>query len=148
VYDTHDFALLVVGLLAAAEFVAAASPSVPVASAITPVARSENAFCAGLPMWPSMRVTRSEAATSADCVILREFATTLKPRSKSAFTVLSPISCEAPVTMAIFRGPLMVVSQTSRTVGCCHPIRSSAMGRYRSPSAKNRSRAILSSATV
>jgi hypothetical protein len=44
-----------------------------------------------------------------DWVIFREFATTLKPRSTNRFTIPAPIPCEAPVTMAVFRGPLMVV---------------------------------------
>ena len=62
----------------------------------------------GSPMWPSTRATWSEAATSVDWVIFRELATTLKPRSRNPFTIPAPIPCEAPVTMAVFRGPLMV----------------------------------------
>ena len=31
------------------------------------------------------------------------------PRSTNRFTIPAPIPCEAPVTMAVFRGPLMVV---------------------------------------
>src|SRR5215471_15831965 len=61
----------------------------------------------GSPMWPSTRATRSEAATSVDCVILRELATTLKPRSTNARTTAAPIPCEAPVTIAVLHGPLM-----------------------------------------
>src|SRR5258705_5674620 len=64
---------------------------------------------AGSPISPSTRATRSEAATSLDWVILRELATTLKPRSTSPFTIPAPIPCEAPVTMAVFIEPLMVV---------------------------------------
>src|SRR6185369_8053167 len=63
---------------------------------------------AGSPMWPSTRATRSEAATSVDWVTLRELATTLKPRSTNAFTIPAPIPWEAPVTMAVFCGPLIV----------------------------------------
>src|SRR5260221_5443958 len=59
-------------------------------------------------MWPSTRATWSDAATSVDWVIFRELATTLKPRSTNAFTIPAPIPCEAPVTMAVFRWPLMV----------------------------------------
>src|SRR5208283_6140844 len=66
------------------------------------------AAVAGSPMWPSTRATRSEAATSADWVTFRELATTLKSRSTNAFTMPAPIPCEAPVTMAVFRGPLMI----------------------------------------
>ena len=44
-----------------------------------------------------------------DWVTFRELATTLKPRSTNAFTIPAPIPCEAPVTMAVFRGSLMVV---------------------------------------
>src|SRR6476619_5673754 len=65
------------------------------------------AAVAGSPMWPSTRATWSEAATSVDWVTLRELATTLKPRSTNALTIPAPIPCEAPVTMAVFRGPLM-----------------------------------------
>ena len=67
------------------------------------------AAVAGSPMWPSTRATRSEAATSVDWVTFRELATTLKPRSTNAFTIPAPIPCEAPVTMAVFGGPLMIV---------------------------------------
>src|SRR5213592_5170349 len=63
----------------------------------------------GSPMWPSTRATRSEAATSVDWVTFRELATTLKPRSTNPFTIPAPIPCEAPVTMAVLRGPFMVV---------------------------------------
>src|SRR5437773_7750230 len=66
------------------------------------------AAVAGSPMWPSTRATWSEAATSVDWVTFRELATTLKPRSTKAFTIPAPIPCEAPVTMAVFRGLLMV----------------------------------------
>src|SRR5437773_10000629 len=65
-------------------------------------------------MWPSTRATRLEAATSVDWVTFRELATTLKPRSTNPFTIPAPIPCEAPVTMAVFRGLLMVVSSLSR----------------------------------
>ena len=58
---------------------------------------------------PSARATWSEAVTSVDWVIFRELATTLKPRSTNPFTIPAPIPCEAPVTMAVFREPLMVV---------------------------------------
>src|SRR4029077_15758272 len=67
------------------------------------------AAVAGLPMWPSTRATWLEAATSVDWVTFRELATTLNPRSTNAFTIPAPIPCEAPVTMAVFRGPLMVL---------------------------------------
>src|SRR5262245_5341761 len=53
--------------------------------------------------------TRLEAATSADWVTFRELATTLKLRSTNPFTILAPIPCDAPVTMAVFRVLLMVV---------------------------------------
>jgi DDE family transposase len=46
--------------------------------------------------------------------IFRELATTLKPRSTNAFTIPAPIPCEAPVTMAVFRGPLMAVARRIR----------------------------------
>src|SRR5207247_5506602 len=59
------------------------------------------------PMWPFTSATWLEAAISADWVIFRELATTLKPRSTNAFTIPAPIPCEAPVTMAVFGGPLM-----------------------------------------
>src|SRR6266581_1149192 len=67
------------------------------------------AAVAGSPMWPSTRATWLEAATSVDWVTFRELATTLKPRSTNPFTIPAPIPCEAPVTMAVFRGLLMVV---------------------------------------
>src|SRR5262249_16718010 len=60
------------------------------------------------PMWPSTRATLSEAATSVDLLTFRELATTLKPRSTNAFTIPAPMPCEAPVTMAVFLGALMV----------------------------------------
>src|SRR5712671_1613600 len=66
------------------------------------------AAVAGSPMWPSTRATLSEAATSVDWVIFREFATTLKLRSTNAFTIPAPIPCEAPVTIAVFCESLMV----------------------------------------
>src|SRR5947207_12267976 len=53
--------------------------------------------------------TTVEAATSVDWVTFRELATTLKPRSTNPFTIPAPIPCEAPVTMAVFGEPLMVV---------------------------------------
>src|SRR4051812_36174984 len=61
-------------------------------------------------MFPSTRATWSEDATSVDWVTFRELATTLKPRSTSAFTMPAPMPCEAPVTMAVFRVLLMVLS--------------------------------------
>jgi len=67
------------------------------------------AAVAGSPMWPSTRATWLEAATSVDWVTFRELATTLNPRSINPFTIPAPIPCEAPVTMAVFRWPLMVV---------------------------------------
>src|SRR5437588_164705 len=66
------------------------------------------AAVAGSPMWPSTRATPSEAAISVDWVTFRELATTLKPRSTNPFTIPAPIPWEAPVTMAVFRGLLMV----------------------------------------
>src|SRR5436190_19063438 len=66
------------------------------------------AAVAGSPMWPSTRATWSEAATSVDWVTFRELATTLNPRSTNAFTIPAPIPCDAPVTMAVLRGLLMV----------------------------------------
>src|SRR6202521_5745004 len=68
------------------------------------------AAVAGSPMSPSTRATWSEAATSVDWVTFRELATTLNPRSTNPFTIPAPIPCEAPVTMAVFRWLLMVVS--------------------------------------
>src|SRR5438094_2974194 len=65
------------------------------------------AAVAGSPMWPSTRATWLEAATSVDCDTFRELATTLKPRSTNSFTIPAPMPCEAPVTMAVFGGPLM-----------------------------------------
>src|SRR5947208_5153578 len=53
--------------------------------------------------------TTVEAATSVDWVTFRELAMTLKPRSTNPFTIPAPIPCEAPVTMAVFRGSLMIV---------------------------------------
>jgi hypothetical protein len=44
-----------------------------------------------------------------DWVTFRELATTLKPLSTNDFTIPAPIPCDAPVTMAVFRGLLMVV---------------------------------------
>src|SRR6267143_2849477 len=67
------------------------------------------AAVAGSPMWPSTRATWLEAVTSVDWVTFRELATTLNPRVTNAFTIPAPIPCEAPVTMAVFRGPFMVV---------------------------------------
>src|SRR5207253_2923507 len=67
------------------------------------------AAVAGSPIWPSTRATCLEAATSADWVTFRELATTLKPRSTNPLTIPAPIPCDAPVTMAVFRGPFMVV---------------------------------------
>src|SRR5438105_6734165 len=72
------------------------------------------AAVAGSPMWPSTRAIWLEAATSVDWVTFRELATTLKPRSTNPFTIPAPIPCEAPVTMAVFGGPLMVVSLLAR----------------------------------
>src|SRR6516225_4800450 len=66
------------------------------------------AAVAGSPMWPSTRATRSKAAISVDWVTFRELATTLKPRSRNAFTIPAPIPCEAPVTMAVFRWLFMI----------------------------------------
>src|SRR5260370_2219887 len=66
------------------------------------------AAVAGSPMWPSTRATWSEAVTSVDWVTFRELATTLKPRSTNAFTIPAPIPCEAPVTMAVFCGLIVV----------------------------------------
>src|SRR5467141_4405767 len=67
------------------------------------------AAVAGSPMWPSTSATWSVAATSVDWVTFRELATTLKPRSTNPFTIPAPIPCEAPVTMAVFRGLFMAV---------------------------------------
>src|SRR5258706_10930954 len=67
------------------------------------------AAVAGSPMWPSTRATWLEATTSVDWVTLRELATTLKPRSKNAFTIPAPIPCDAPVTIAVFLVLLMIV---------------------------------------
>src|SRR6185369_4398269 len=67
------------------------------------------AAVAGSPMWPSTSATWSEAATSVDWVTFLELATTLKPRSINRFTISAPIPCDAPVTIAVFRGPLIVV---------------------------------------
>src|SRR5262249_25524021 len=67
------------------------------------------AAVAGSPIWPSTRAMRSEAATSVGWGTFRELATTLKPRSTNPFTMPAPIPCEAPVTMAVFRWPVMVV---------------------------------------
>src|SRR5512143_1272422 len=66
------------------------------------------AAVAGSPMWPSTRATWLEAETSVDWVIFRELATTLKPRSTNPFTIPAPMPWDAPVTMAVFCGPLMV----------------------------------------
>src|SRR5882724_6213094 len=63
----------------------------------------------GSPMSPSTRATWLDAATSVDWVTFRELATTLKPRWTNAFTIPAPIPWEAPVTMAVFRGSLMIV---------------------------------------
>src|SRR5712691_5092936 len=65
------------------------------------------AAVAGSPMCPSTRATWLEATTSVDWVTFRELAMTLKPRSTNAFTIPAPIPCDAPVTMAVFRWPLM-----------------------------------------
>src|SRR5262245_17094110 len=67
------------------------------------------AAVAGSPTWPSTRATWSEAVTSVDWVTFRELARTLKPRSTNALTIPAPMPCEAPVTMAVFCWPLMVV---------------------------------------
>src|SRR5260370_7380979 len=74
------------------------------------------AAVAGSPMWPSTRATWLEAATSVDWVIFRELATTLKPRSTKPCTIPAPIPCDAPVTMAVFRWPFMVVYLEKRLV--------------------------------
>src|SRR5262245_18871652 len=68
------------------------------------------AAAAGSPMWPSTRATRSEAAISVDCVTVRELATTFQPRSTNAFTIPAPIPCDAPVTIAVLGGLLIVAS--------------------------------------
>src|SRR5262249_30154408 len=60
------------------------------------------------PMSPSTRATLPEAATSVDWVVFRELATTLKPRSTNVLTMPAPMPCEAPVTMAVFRGLFIV----------------------------------------
>src|SRR6266852_326652 len=83
------------------------------------------AAVAGSPMWPSSRATWLEAATSVDWVIFRELATTLKPRSTKACTIPAPIPCDAPVTMAVFRWPFIVVYLEKRLVTkfmVLHPI--------------------------
>src|SRR5215475_9610250 len=49
------------------------------------------AAVAGSPMFPSTSATRSDDATSDDCVTLREFAMTLKPRSTKALTTPAPM---------------------------------------------------------
>jgi hypothetical protein len=67
------------------------------------------AAVAGSPMSPSTSATWSEATTSVDWVMFWELATTLQPRSTNPFTIPAPIPCEAPVTMAVFGGLLMVV---------------------------------------
>src|SRR5260370_15855376 len=69
-------------------------------------------------MWPSTRATWLEAATSVDWVTFRELATTLKPRSTNPCTIPAPIPCDAPVTMAVFRGPFMVVCLETTGSGC------------------------------
>src|SRR3984893_8049138 len=83
------------------------------------------AAVAGSPMWPSTRATRSEAATSVDWVTFRELATTLKPRSTNPFTIPAPIPCAAPLTMAVFGRPLIVVYLENvfllRPVASAHP---------------------------
>src|SRR5262249_55706717 len=66
------------------------------------------AAVAGTPMSPSTTASWLEGAISVDRVIFRELATTLKPRSTNPFTIPAPIPCEAPVTMAVFGGPLMI----------------------------------------
>src|SRR5260370_26264594 len=66
------------------------------------------AAVAGSPMSPSTRATRSEDETSVDWVTRRELATPTKPCTTNRLTIPAPIPCEAPVTMAVFRGPLMV----------------------------------------
>jgi hypothetical protein len=68
------------------------------------------AAVAGSSMCPSTRATWSEAATSVDWVTFRELATTLNPRSTNAFTMPAPMPCDAPVTMAVFCGSLVVAS--------------------------------------
>src|SRR5881227_3396070 len=67
------------------------------------------AAVAGSPMLPFTSATWLEAATSVDWVTFREVARTLQPRSTNPLTIPAPIPCEAPVTMAVFRGPLMLV---------------------------------------
>src|SRR5207247_9448540 len=61
----------------------------------------------GSPVGPCTSATRLEAALSVEWVIFRALAATLKPRSTNALTIPAPIPCEAPVTMAVFGGPLM-----------------------------------------
>src|SRR5437667_5868679 len=59
-------------------------------------------------MFPSIYATSSDGSTAPDLVIFREFAATVYPRSKNAFTRPAPMPCEPPVTIAVFRSPLMV----------------------------------------
>src|SRR4051794_34962578 len=59
---------------------------------------------ANSPIFPSTSATRSEARTSADFVMLRELATTLKSCWSIALTMPAPIPWEAPVTMAVLVG--------------------------------------------
>src|SRR4029077_6511085 len=80
------------------------------------------AAVAGAPMSPSTRATSLEAATSVDWVTFRELATTLQPRSTNAFTIPAPIPCDAPVTMAVFRGTLMVVYLQKKQRSNCSAI--------------------------
>ncbi len=53
-------------------------------------------------MLPSTNASLSDISNALDLLMFREFATTLQPRPRKAFTRPAPLPCEPPVTMTVF----------------------------------------------